>query len=124
MRTGLLIALALFMGTATFGTAQAALGTRSPHCTSARTSVYGTITSVEGSTFSLNATDDLNGRYIRTTRADGNLLVRATRARINSDGLTVHPGVFAGIFGCFSGRNNFIASEVTLATSLRTYPRS
>ncbi len=120
MRISLVLAVALLTGIGTISSAQAA--TRSARCTSANTSVYGTIKSVEGRAFSMNATDDLYGRYIRTTREDGSLLVRASGARINYDGLAIRPGVFAGVYGCFAGRENFDASRITLATSLQTYP--
>ncbi len=120
MRTSLVLAVALLTGIGTLSTAQAA--TRSERCTSAKTSVYGTVKSVEGRAFSLNATDDLYGRYIRTTREDGTLLVRADDARINRGGLSIRPGIFTGVYGCFVGRNDFDASKITLATSLQTYP--
>lgn len=120
MRISLLFAAVVVAAVGTINTASARA--QSTACTSARTSVYGTIQSVRGNTFAINATDDLHGRYIRTTREDGTLLVRDAGARVRSDGLTIRPGVFAGVFGCFSGRNAFNASQVTLSTSLQTYP--
>lgn len=120
MRIGSFFAVATLAAASSLATASAA--SRPASCTSALTSVYGTIKYATGNTFALNATDDLNGRYVRTTRDDGTLLVHFSPARVKSDGLTVRPGVFSGVYGCFAGRDNFNASEVTLATSLQTYP--
>jgi hypothetical protein len=52
----------------------------------------------------------------------GNIHVYDKDARVNSNGLSVRPGVFAGLYGCFiqNGRA-FHAEEVTLATSAQAY---
>lgn len=78
-----------------------------------RVSVTGTVTAVSGSNeFSMHA----------VTSGVGNIHVNTSGARINTNGLALRPGVFAGVYGCYGpGRRSINASQVTLAASQSAY---
>lgn len=51
-----------------------------------------------------------------------NIHVETAGARMNTNGLTLRRGVFAGVYGCFAPQQRFFkASEVTLASSPESY---
>jgi hypothetical protein len=76
-------------------------------------SLTGTVTAVQSAReFSLQAA---NARV-------GNIHVYTSGARVNSNGLTLRPGVYAGVYGCYGDdRRMFNASQVTLAASAAAY---
>lgn len=52
----------------------------------------------------------------------GNIHVYDHNARMNTHGLALRPGTFAGVYGCYGpGRRSFNAEEVTLASSQSAY---
>lgn len=79
-------------------------------------SLFGTITSLRGQ----------NGFVLQPQRGSmGSVLVDYRSARINANGLTIRPGVFAGLYGCVErDGQTFKPNEVTLATSAAAYGRA
>jgi hypothetical protein len=74
-------------------------------------SLYGTIVSAHSGYFTLR---DSTGRHIDVNKQD---------AHLDYDGLSLNPGVYAGVYGCtISGQRAFTAEIVTLASSAQTYP--
>lgn len=112
MKFGLAALMAgVIMGLANFAPSVGASGAAGV-CPS-NTSLFGTVREVRGS--------DL---LVQTTSGTGMEHFLINRAIVNSNGLTLHSGVFVGGWGCFTtGRKDFNVSELTLATSAATYPR-
>lgn len=79
-------------------------------------SLFGTITSLRGQ----------NGFMLQPQRGStGTVLVDYRSARINANGLTIRPGVFAGLYGCVERDGQvFKPNEVTLATSAAAYTQA
>lgn len=74
-------------------------------------SIFGTVTAVRGSMITL-----------RTRSSIGSIHVLMHRPQVNAHGLTLRPGVFAGVYGCLEqGGRTFDADEVTLAPSADAY---
>lgn len=75
-------------------------------------SIFGSVTAVNGRYFTLHA--------LRS--GIGNIHVDTKGARMNANSLTLRPGVFAGVYGCYApGQRYFKASEVTLAANAQSY---
>jgi len=52
----------------------------------------------------------------------GNIHVDTAGARVNLNGLSLRPGVFAGVYGCYAPQQRYFkASEVTLAANAQSY---
>lgn len=79
-------------------------------------SIFGTIASLRGS----------NGFMLQTQRGSlGTVFVDHRDARLNSNGLSVRPGVFAGVYGCVERDGQILkANEVTVAPSAAAYTAS
>jgi hypothetical protein len=91
--------------------AQSVVGAQPSGCQ--RQSVFGTV-----------ATPVVNDRFnFATLRTDfGHIDVDTRGAVIHANGLTIRPGIFAGVFGCFApGNRIFKAEEITLSTSPMSY---
>lgn len=85
----------------------------STFCPVRETSIFGTIRDA-----------DPNMVTLETNSRMGSIHVFTHGARVYANGLTIRPGVFAGIYGCLAPADrSFKASEITLATSAETYPR-
>ncbi len=79
-----------------------------------RQSVFGTVTEVNGLQFRLRR--EAPHGYLDIHMPDND--VRAV------GGVTLRPGVFAGVFGCLPPQSHdFISEEVTISSSEATYPR-
>lgn len=76
-------------------------------------SLFGTIGQIRSS----------NAFMLNTLRSSmGTVYVDTRSARINANGLSIRPGVFAGLYGCVEQDGRvFKPNEVTLATSESTY---
>ncbi len=75
-------------------------------------SLYGTIESVHDGYVTL-----------RSTSKAGDINVNTTQAHMVDDGLSLNPGVYAGVFGCMMPDDrSFVAETITLASSAQTYP--
>lgn len=60
--------------------------------------------------------------FAMVTARTGSIHVHYDGARLNTHGLAIRPGVYAGVYGCFStGQRYFQAEEVTLAPSQTAY---
>ena len=73
-------------------------------------SIFGTVVSSQGDSFTLR---DSTGRNIDVNKQD---------AHMDYDGLSLNPGVYAGVYGCATGQQAFTAEIVTLSSSAQTYP--
>lgn len=100
------------LGCLPFATAAPAQAATTP-IQSCHVSITGTVTAVSGlNQFSMQA----------ITRGVGNIHVKTAGARIVTNTLTLRPGVFAGVYGCYGPGRRFIdASQVTLAASQSAY---
>lgn len=80
---------------------------------SCHVSLFGTVSSVRGA----------NAFMLQPLRSSlGAIYVDYRSARINSNGLSIRPGVFAGLYGCVEQDGHvFKPNEVTLAASESTY---
>jgi hypothetical protein len=76
-------------------------------------SLTGTVTAVLSSNdFSMHANN----------AGVGNIHIYTSGARVNTNGLSIRPGVYAGVYGCYGPNHRYLnASEVTLATSQAAY---
>lgn len=78
----------------------------------ARTSYFGTVTTVHPSYFTL-----------RTNSSIGSVHVYTHGARVNYNGQSLRPGVWAGVYGCnWNARDGLIAEDVTLSSNQANYP--
>src|ERR1700736_4896918 len=76
------------------------------------TSLFGTVSAGHGKTL-----------LVKTIGAHGFETIRTDDATIHYNGLTLHPGVFVGAYGCFTpGFGRFDASEITLSSDAADYP--
>jgi ribosomal protein S8E len=75
-------------------------------------SIFGSVTAVSGRYFTLHA--------LRS--GIGNIHVDTAGARVNTNNLSLRPGVFAGVYGCYAPQQRYFkASEVTLAANAQSY---
>lgn len=83
-------------------------------CPVRETSIFGTVRAVGPNQFTL-----------QTNSRMGDIHVYARGARVNTNGVALQPGVFAGVYGCLTpGDYSFRASRVTLSSSAQTYPNA
>lgn len=81
-------------------------------CPVRETSIFGTVRAVGANEFTL-----------QTNSRMGDIHVFTRGARMHANGVSLQPGVFAGVYGCLTpGDYSFRASQVTLASSASTYP--
>ena len=75
-------------------------------------SLFGTIESVHPGYFTL-----------RTDSAAGQINVNTQDAHMVYDGMSLNPGVYAGVYGCtMPADRSFLAETVTLASNAQSYP--
>ncbi|HET9030283.1 MAG TPA: hypothetical protein VFN49_08900 [Candidatus Aquilonibacter sp.] len=78
----------------------------------ARTSYFGTVTTVHPAYFTLH-----------TNAAIGSLHVYTHGAHVNYNGQALRPGVWAGVYGCnWRSRDGLVAEDVTLSSTQASYP--
>lgn len=90
-----------------------AIGTAVAQTPTCHVSLTGTVTAVMSSSeFSMHSTNS----------GVGNIHIYTNGARINTNGQSLRPGVYVGVYGCYGpGRRFLNASEVTLAASQSAY---
>jgi hypothetical protein len=81
------------------------------NCPTRETSIFGTVRAVNAYELTLESNSRMGAIHVFTRGA-----------RLNTNGLALRPGVFAGVYGCLEPADqSFRASEVTLAASPSAY---
>lgn len=107
IRLAAVAALTLLLGVQAIATASA----QQTYCPQ-RSSIFGTVVEVHPTMITIHTSES----------AMGDIHVMTHGAHIFSNGLSLSPGVYAGIYGCLTANNGmFRAEDVTLATSANTY---